>query len=432
MDPNADLHTTGCIDYYLHTIDERVLCIYSSVNMAMKTVLEQTDGYSEGQLLSDFTYKICKEKLPFFVLSVVDIAQHGHTVAFGPSSHEDSDNVCKATHFLNVFVTTTLKGIHTGTFPGMWAENLCKNILDTYKNVVPTDFITLTTKTSLTDCASALPNGMARAIPTINKSLDCWAHVWRFVLKSCLKVMKDSTKERVDMLFTDISFVHEIPLIFNLPIADLLKPNCIRLIDEKWMAIGESDLVDYLRKNVLWRKFSRCDSVPGKPTDTNTHEAMNRVLKSENHFNSVEGMGTVMVRSTQTGRRLSRDQRPFATVPVVSGKIWKRAQVLFNRGWQNLAYSFGDRIIVPSEKLMDAIPEDLKTIGDKRTHISKWAKEFTAIMRNPGGYYKMQPGSADSVWDVSTPPLPSHVPLMSNTSTTSCLFSHSPLHLDSV
>ena len=78
--------------------------------------------------------------------------------------------------------------------------------------------------------------------------------------------------------------------------------------------------------------------------------------------------------------------------------------MLFNRGWQNLAYSFGDRIIVPSEKLMDAIPEDLNTIGDKRTHISKWAKEFTAIMRNPGGYYKMQPGSADSVWGVSTPP----------------------------
>ena len=240
--------------------------------------------------------------------------------------------MCKATHFLNVFVTTILKGIHTGTFPSMWAENLCKNILDTYKNVVPTDFITLTTKTSLTDCASALLNGMARAIPTIVKSLDCWAHVWRFIMKSCLKLMKDSTTERVDMLFSDISFLHEIPFILDLPIAEKLKPACIRLIDEKWIAMDERELVDYLRRHVLWRKFSRCDSVPGKPTDTNTHEAMNRVLKSENRFNSVEGMGTVMVRSTQTGRRLSRDQRPFATVPVVSGKIWKRAQVLFNRG----------------------------------------------------------------------------------------------------
>ena len=87
--PDATLNTTGVIGYFLEPDEKRVLVLFSSIKLGMQALLEMLDGYGEGLLLADLTYKICKEKTPMLVYSVVDIQQHGHVVAFGPSSHED-------------------------------------------------------------------------------------------------------------------------------------------------------------------------------------------------------------------------------------------------------------------------------------------------------------------------------------------------------
>ena len=38
----------------------------------------------------------------------------------------------------------------------------------------------------------------------------CWAHIWRAVRTNRGK-LKDSSSERVDMLYTDLCFLHEVP-----------------------------------------------------------------------------------------------------------------------------------------------------------------------------------------------------------------------------
>ena len=64
------------------------------------------------------------------------------------------------------------------------------------------------------DMADAIPNGCKMAIQSIKVwVVACWAHVWRAVHKTGLKKLHDSGKARVDMLFTDMAFLHETSVI---------------------------------------------------------------------------------------------------------------------------------------------------------------------------------------------------------------------------
>ena len=49
---------------------------------------------------------------------------------------------------------------------------------------------------------------------------------------------------------------------------------------------------------------------------------MNRELKSENHFNSVEGAGTVLKRSLIVGGRMFRDTTTLQASPEGTVKDW--------------------------------------------------------------------------------------------------------------
>ena len=95
-----------------------------------------------------------------------------------------------------------------------------------------------------------------------------------------------------------------------------IRDHMIRLVKNKWTAKGQTNIVSYLQAHVFIHKFSRCDDAPGKPMTTNTHERMNLALKDENHFNSVEGMCTVLKRSLIVGYRFGRDTPDLALAPI--------------------------------------------------------------------------------------------------------------------
>ena len=83
----------------------------------------------------------------------------------------------------------------------------------------------------------------------------------------------------------------------------------MRLFKDKWGTKGfkEKVLIEYLEKEILHRRFGRCHTAPGKPTDTNTLEAFNRVLKTGENFGSVEGLANVIEKGLIVGERMGRD-----------------------------------------------------------------------------------------------------------------------------
>ena len=113
-------------------------------------------------------------------------------------------------------------------------------------------------------------------------------------------------------------------------------------------------------------------------------------------YNSVEGIGTVIVRTTVVGERISRDTAPLQEVPEPGANDWKKAQRLVIKGWQNLGFKWGSNFVFPSEKLIeDHIPASETTIEAKRAVIKTWALEFVAMNKNPKGYKKLTDGSWD-------------------------------------
>ena len=49
----------------------------------------------------------------------------------------------------------------------------------------------------------------------------------------------------------------------------------------------------------------------------------------------------------------------------------------------------GESFCFPSEKLLESMPDDKKTVQERRDWIKVWVKEFVAVQKNPGGYYKL-------------------------------------------
>lgn len=174
-------------------------------------------------------------------------------------------------------------------------------------------------KAGASDMADAIPKGCMQGIPSIDSWVACYAHVWRAVHKNLHKLF-NSTDDRVSMLFTDLAFLHETSVLE-------LWPHAVRLFTEKWGSkLEETVMIEYLQKEILHRRFGRCHTAPGKPTDTNTLEAFNRVLKTEQNFGSVEGMANVIEKGIIVGERMSRDYGVSARTYLTGARARARAQ----------------------------------------------------------------------------------------------------------
>ena len=56
----------------------------------------------------------------------------------------------------------------------------------------------------------------------------------------------------------------------------------------------------------------------------------------------------------------------FAQVPQPTKEDWKKGQALFEKGYHNMGYKYKESIVLPSEKLLDEMPADKKTVADRR------------------------------------------------------------------
>ena len=357
------IDSVGVIGHYLDPDTNRLLALSSSIRLIMHGHLEETDGYSQGHVYVDFTFKVLKEKIPMMVFSVADIAQHGHVLSFGPSTHEDDRATEMGAAFVKDFLQLVLRSIHSRQFPVSWSSTLIKEIIDTYGSKVQPNCVVWGPKFGLADCADGLLNGVEKALDTMKTKLSCWAHIWRFVMKKCTTKMIDTSQTKVDKLFEALSFMHEVPYIDGVDML-MVKSRLIDLFKLAWS--DEPELVAYLEHEVLGRKFSKCDSEPGKPGNTNTLERFNLEFKGANYFSSTEGLATYLVRTLTIGIRISRDSRPWAMCPPIPGKDWVSTQKLVSKGWQNLGYKFTlagkETLIFPSEKLIDGMPTGPKTV----------------------------------------------------------------------
>ena len=204
--------------------------------------------------------------------------------------------------------------------------------------------------------------------------MTCWAHVWRAIMKNQSK-LKDRSQEKLDQLYTHLCYIHEAN---NPKLRDWLVTKFI----ESWRRAGEGEMVDYLASEHLYRKWSRCDGEPGDPTDSNTLERFNQHIKGENHFNSVEGAGTVIERAVTVGNRISRDMVECATAPMPTKKDWKKAQAMIKNGWCHLGFKHQESYVFPSEHLLasEHITKGA-TVPEKKQQIKVWVKEYSAMVR---------------------------------------------------
>ena len=322
-------------------------------------------------------------------ISTVDIQQHNKLLAFGPSSHEDAQATHAAARIMKAFLDKLVKGIKNSSLPDVWHPNVKEAVFKEYTfRVSKAQRTEYAPDTFLGDCANALGNGFSYAMPSLTVVKSCYTHIWRAASNN-LKKLNDSSDARVAMFFTDLAFISEV-------VDRDLRTWSIHFFKEKWLKLNEQAFVEYLDETFFGRLFSRCDGHAGQARSTNALERLNRHLKSENNFDSVEGAGTVLTRACVVGHRLSRDAPALELVPKPSTLDWKKAQRLVSGGWVNLGFKWKDAYVFPSEKLLeDHLPSDADTIEAKRTFIKTWAKEYTGLMKNPTGYQKLKDGSWD-------------------------------------
>ena len=129
--PLATIDTAGVIGWRLDEAQGRVLILTSSIKLVMflfYSIVMGPGGQYKGLLSFDFTFKIMKEQLNTATLSTVDNAQHGKLLAFGPSSHEDTEAVCDATHIFTEFLYSVVMGIRARQLPEQWSIALKESV----------------------------------------------------------------------------------------------------------------------------------------------------------------------------------------------------------------------------------------------------------------------------------------------------------------
>jgi len=406
--PQATIHTPYVLGVWLNEAEQRCLVLYTSILGMMLGYECANSGYTQGLVLSDYTYKFFREKLSMMTIAVADIAQHGKLIAFGPSSHEDAPMTKKAGEWIYEHGNWLVEHIAKKELPEVWSPTLVNAVyemyitkLDNIRARSPQGVLPLYTFGSVgTDCAQAISNGFI-ASPLIRSVAQlvedprgkievttrriCWVHIIRTCIPTAASKLLDPSKENANLLYEHLALI-------SCCTVSKLKLHMLRWFRKEW-AINKLTMT-YLENHVLKYPFSRCDGCVGDPNNTNIIERKHLDLQSENYFNTVEGAGTVCLRMPRLGERVFRNTSCMALVPEVSLKSWKKAQKMVSQGWENMGFKAKEKYIFPSEDLLqNHIPEDADTVDKRRQHIKKWVTEYRAMMKNPTSYKKLTDGS---------------------------------------
>lgn len=194
--PVATIDTAGVIGFRLDEATGRVLILTSSIKLVMFlffSIAMGPGGMNKGLLSFDFTFKIMKEQLNTATISTVDNAQHGKLLAFGPSSHEDTEAVSDATHIFTQFFYMVVLGIRNRSLPDQWSLALKEAVyrdygalVDAHPLAVPAVRVgdialgapQVKVHRGLSDLAPAISAGLHKVLDT-NEHTNCWAHTWR-------------------------------------------------------------------------------------------------------------------------------------------------------------------------------------------------------------------------------------------------------------
>ena len=421
----ATVDTAGVIGFKLVEEDGRVLILTSTIKLTMHMFENLCMGNSIMSL--DHTFKIMKEQMEMVTLGTVDNGRHGKTLAFGPSSHTDTAAVSDACELFASFFRVLISGIRNRALPDVWSETVKQATYLKYGAIVDANpqVVECRPQRGLSDLAPAILNGMLETLKT-EKHIDCYAHTWR-AISAHLKPQLDE-KTMTDLIEV-LAFFNAVPpmfcdLLFYCDPAlggegdDLLfycdkasRARCAKngalyeLFEREWRKRIGDEAVDYLMKYHMLNMWSHAWNEPGMPTTTNAHERLHSTIKSEQFYNTVEGVATVVAQSVVVGCRLSNWSDPFVTVPQAEAQTWKDAQKLVKNGYFNLKFKMTiggkDSFVFPSCRLLEPkskgghMPDDADTTAKKIAALNTWGKEYMQLIKKKNKYEKLHDGSWD-------------------------------------
>lgn len=408
---NKYLDVAGVIGSVVQPQTNTCAVFISTPRLCLDAFALGTLGYGNGgQLHLDHTFKLLHEQVPFLVTSMPDIAQHVHLVAMGPTTSMDKDmtELCLKAQklYIEKFVALVNKGswAHATVEPDVeaWPADFLKAITERYmpyvdrwlmmegytsaSGAVKPNYVYKPAR-AMADAAPALENAVRAAINACIEMGMCWVHVWR-AIKANHHKLKKNTDARQKELYTDLAFIQALSEVL------LIKPAFAKF-DDKWRTkYGETVMADYILAQWADKKFQRAYGGPGEPSDNNTLESLNRVLKSDENFERTISIGMALPHALTVVHRISRDMRDIVLAPPVKKEEWVKAQNLIKMGYFKLGFKMGDDLVVPSEKCVRELPGN--STAEMRTNISVWVKEFISMMKNPGGYGKVHGANS---WD---------------------------------
>merc|ERR1712185_530955 len=100
-------------------------------------------------------------------------------------------------------------------------------------------------------------------------------------------------------------------------------------------------MADYIKLEWGHRKWMRAYGAPGEPSDNNTLESLNKILKTDSAFGKTTSLGLCLTQCLTTVHRLSRDSKPpmqAADSPVTKKDEWAKAQKLVQKSHFKLEY----------------------------------------------------------------------------------------------
>ena len=413
------LDMAGVIGHYIIQDRNRCLVLFSSAKLLLDTYLQSGMGFSNGQLHTDFTFKLLQEQIPFLVMTVPDVQQHTHLVTLGPCTHKDKEMLKQAFMIVKNSVTKIVKIVLQGS-TGVWPADYSANLKAALATYVPHIVAAVMKRdpagepelgraiyypgSIMADADLAVPEPAKEVFDEVDLViLMCWVHVWRAV-KAKHYLLYRNTEERQTMLYDDLNYIHNVANVRHLSPSDdpeSLVHLAMNKFNDKWAKLGEERMVGYIKDEWFAKhpNWQRARLAPGEPSDNNTLESFNRTLKTDSAFGKTTSLGLCLTACLTVVHRTSRDTKSIflITHPIVKKKLWVSAQKLVSKSLFKLTYKAGNTIIVPSEGLLQRLPGT--TVAERRQNISIWVKEFVALMKNPSGYHK---AVGDNSWDFDT------------------------------
>lgn len=324
------LDVSGVIGSFVRPNENKCAILFATPKTLIDAWVQSVLGYSKGQLHVDHTFKLLQEEIPLIVTSVADISQHVHPCTLGPTTHMDDEMTKMCLEWQKTWVDQLLALIANSDidsdeypWPEEWSLDFRSALLDRYKQVVD-GYIDRTAATDedgdilvrdapkwsigcgMADAARAMSNAV-KAVFGVHTAM-CWVHVWRKVAekKTLLRV---NTEDRCKELFTDLTFLHHMSV-------EVLLSAAIVKFDAKWRnQHNEVVMADYLKTQWMSLLWQRAHGEPGEPSDNNTLESLNHVLKTESHFNATTSLGRALPHMLLVMHRLSRDKKEMSLVP---------------------------------------------------------------------------------------------------------------------